>query len=144
SLAQAVGRNPGLFGVEQVFNWRTAAVKRLDNLALFHTSHRNANAALKPARQFPVVAETRPAEGAPGDPGGATINMPTVGVAGGGPPGPAGAPAGVAGGGAAAGPVTLRMTESGLVRDRYIHVTDQVRRMPVAITVTVDQNHIPN
>src|SRR5262249_12347624 len=36
--------------------------------------------------------------------------------------------------------------ESGLFRDRYVHVTErgQVRRMPVALAVTVEQAHIPN
>ena len=136
SLAQAVGRTPGLYGVEQVFTWKTAPVKRLDALSLFHSSHRNASAALKPARQFAPSgdaakpAESSPAPAAPGGDGGEG----GASRLGGGPV--TGGP-----GGAAA---NNRLTESGLVRDRYLHVTEQVRRMPVALTVTVDQNHIPN
>jgi hypothetical protein len=34
-------------------------------------------------------------------------------------------------------------TANGLMRDRYMDVTEQVRRMPVGIVVLIDQNHAP-
>src|SRR5262249_62305857 len=36
----------------------------------------------------------------------------------------------------------LNRTENGLVRDRYLEVTDQARRVPVAIALIVDQAHV--
>lgn len=142
SLVQAAP--DGLFGVEQVFTWRTAPVKRLDAMALYKSSHRTAHIALKPAPQF--AAADKPPEGAPpGGPGSAPGRIQSTGDPGGGGetqiPQPGG-PSSLLGPGGAAG--AGRITESGLRKDRYIHVTEQVRRMPVALTVTVDQNHLPN
>jgi hypothetical protein len=34
-------------------------------------------------------------------------------------------------------------TPNGLVRDRYLDVTEQVRRMPVGVVLLIDQEHVP-
>lgn len=130
SLAQQAP--DGLFGVVQQFTWKTAPVKRLDALALYRQSHRTANAKLQPPRQFPQTAADKPPDPATAR-GGVEDTGPAIAVVG---PGGPGAPV--------SGPMTVSVTPSGLVRDRYIHVTEQVRRMPVALTVVCEQAHIPN
>jgi hypothetical protein len=132
----------GLFGVEQAFNWRTVPVKRIEMLALSYPSHRNANRQLMPPSQpgfKPPEGAAAPGGDAPGGPGGVP----------GGPAGMAGGPGGMMPGGDGPGGMRGGMGMMGGAMDtgplrlnRYIDVTPQVRRMPVAMVVLVDQAHI--
>ena len=121
----------GIDSVEQVLDWRTAPVKRIDQLRLaYHASSTTG----KPLVPFPKFAPkdddpAKPPEGAAG-PGGMKGGMPM----------PMGGPAMFPGaerpGGARGG------NELGLERNRYIETSDQVRRMPVALVLIVDQSHV--
>jgi hypothetical protein len=116
----------GLFGVEQVLTWKTAAVKRLDDLRLMYPSSRTASRTLKPAR-FLVAAPTESADAAAADAAA--------------PATPGGERGGLGGPGGAAMPVTT--TLNGLDINRYTDVGDQVRHMPVAMVAVVDEEHLP-
>jgi hypothetical protein len=116
--------------VRQDFTWATSPIKRVDAIefpgGVSFNSHRTANLALKPAAQFPLPKAEEAAAPA--------------GPAGGGPMGGmAGGPKGEMGRGAA---TDTSKTPNGLIRDRYISVTDQVRHMPVALDLIVDQAHM--
>jgi len=138
------------FEVEQVFDWDSCPIKRIDALQLAYHSHRTANLPLKandalsvadPKDAGPAGAGGMGGAGAMGGAAGAPGGMPG---AGGGPAGGMGAEGergmgrmgmgGMAGGGDS--------TPSGLRRDRYITLTEQCRHMPVAFLVVVDQAHI--
>ncbi len=131
------GRVVGLYRVEQVFDARTLPVKRFDKLALGYTSARHSLADLEmtPFSTKAVEAETpAAADGAPGAPGF--------------PPGPGGPPPGAGGPmappgafGAGAGDAAAKgdMSPNLLVRRRYVNRTDQVRFMPIALSVVCDQ-----
>jgi hypothetical protein len=117
----------GLFGVEQVLNWRTAAVKRLDDLQLRYPSSRTAARTLKP----PKFINTNPPESADSSSGDASAQT---------------APAAPERGGPAYGPAAaqaITTTLNGLEINRYTDVGDQVRHMPVAMVVVVDEEHLP-
>lgn len=133
--------NPGgLFGVEQLFTWRTAPVKRIDALALGYPAHRVANRSLKPYPGFAPKTDDTAGAAPLADPMGmggnagsadASMMMPSGDSGGRGlTPGLGGKPS--------------NMTPSGLRKDRYIDVTagGPVRRMPVAVMFTIDQAHI--
>jgi hypothetical protein len=133
--------NPqGLFAVEQVLNWRTAPVKRIDLLAMGYNSHRLSSRMLVPPRFIKKIQDDAAAEQAAsgGGGGGAAGASPSPMASGdaAGAGGPAGAMMQMAGGQQAG------MTPNGLSRNRYIDVTDQVRRMPVGMVVVVDQAHV--
>ncbi len=119
--------------VEEVFTYNTAPIKRIDSIDLYTNSHRTANLALKPAAQFPPPEAPKdstaqqPGPGMGGGLGGGAL-VPPGGTLGGGTPG---------GGGHDASKTT-----NGLVRNRYISVTEQVRHMPVALSLVVDQAHM--
>jgi hypothetical protein len=115
----------GLFGAEQILDWRTAAVKRLDVLQLMYPSSRTAAKMLKPPR-FLAEKPSGDSGDSSGDAGDAAPGQPA-----GGTPLP----------GAAAGPATA--TLNGLTINRYTDVSDQVRHMPVAMVVVVDEEHLP-
>jgi hypothetical protein len=101
--------------VRQVFDWRTAPVKRIDRMEMGMHSGKTQDKPLL-AYAFPA-----PAEGASG----------------------AGAPAPAPAGGGAAGPAPAAdATENGLIRSRYVEITPQLRRMPVALSLIVDQGNI--
>lgn len=114
------GRPKELGEVVQIFDWRTAPVKRIDLIDLGALSNRQASLELKVAKVFdktdPNAPPPAPAPGAEGR-----------------TEGPGGTPA-------AAG--ANDRTENQLVRKRYIDTTDQVRRMPVGIVLIVDQAHV--
>jgi hypothetical protein len=116
----------GLFGVEQVLNWRTAAVKRLDDLKLMDQaqSSRTIVRMLKP----PGFISTASPEG--GDSSASADAAQTAGAVPGGP-------------GGSAGPVQATTTLNGLELNRYTEVSEQVRYMPVAMVVVVDEEHLP-
>src|SRR5262249_32854656 len=145
----ALASPDGLFGVGQAFTWQTAPVKRLERLGMYWSGHRTANRPLIAPRQFPA-ADAGAAGGAstgspmgesgtPAQPGGGTPASP-----GGAEMGERGSSDSPGGPKSSGGAQNRNLTESGLVKDRYIHVTEQVRRMPVALTVTVDQAYINN
>lgn len=132
------GRVVGLFRVEQAFDARTLPVKRFDKVALGYVSARHSLADLE-MTPFSVkaveAANPAAAEGAPGSP---------VGPGGpAGPPGPMGPPGafGPMGSGGDAGAASGDLSPNGLVRRRYVSRTDQVRFMPVAMTVVCDQTY---
>jgi hypothetical protein len=119
--------------VEQVFDWKTVPVKRIDAIELGYPAHRLAG---KPLVEEPAL---RGKSAAPaGIPGG-----PVAPGAPGGPgtPGTPGIPGGP-GVGTPSESVGGDVTKFGLRRKRYLIVTEQVRRMPVAMTLIVDQARI--
>jgi hypothetical protein len=122
-------------------------VRRIDQLALGYHSNRTADA-LKPdpkvsggegGRPSGRTGRERPGPGGPG-PGGPAPGGPGPGAPGPGGPGPGGP--GPGGPGQSAG--ADGKTENGLPRDRYSDITGQVRRMPVAMVVVVDQANLPD
>jgi hypothetical protein len=130
-------RPEGVYGIQQVLTWRTAAVKRIDvvsigNLALDDcaASHRQyywpTELKLLPPRWWPKKA----AEAAP-DPT-AAVSQP-----GGRRPGQ---PGGRLVGGQGAAPTDL--TYNGLISERYLKVERELRQLPVAVVLIVDQQHV--
>src|SRR5207248_1101913 len=114
-----------------------------------------ANLALKPAAQF--TSSEADKEGAPAQGGGGMSGGPGAGGMSGGPgaggmsggPGAGGMSGGPGGGsmsppgGAGGGPKSdADKTPNGIVRNRYIAVTEQVRHMPVALSLVVEQGHM--
>jgi hypothetical protein len=133
-----------IYKVEQKLDLRFAPVKRVDRLELSYQSHRFANKALQPSA-FSEKAIADAAAAAPAlDPSG--IPSPDGGA--GSPDG--GFPGGDSGrgspeGGPGFGPGGMRRTDytvNGLKRLRYLDRTDQVRRMPIATVLIVDQAHV--
>lgn len=131
--------------IEQVFDARTAPIKRLDRVALGYHSSRTITYPLKMSSfsqkivddlAAAVAATSTGTAGSPGSPG-----SPMAPPMGSGPP-----MAGMAFGGttAGAGTVANDLTGYGLVRSRYIEMTTQVRRMPVGLLVVADQHFVPD
>jgi hypothetical protein len=126
----------GLYGVEQVLTWRTGPVKRIDALSLNQPSSRTANRTLVKPRWIkapPTDATADANGGAPdgassGPPGGKFGMMGMMGMMGGGP------------GGSAGGETSL----NGLQLLRYTDTNEQVRHMPVAMVVILDEDGIPD
>jgi hypothetical protein len=137
------GNPQGIYRVEQVYDVRTAPVKRLDQLRLGYLSARHSQAELQMTAFSAKAVESADAAGAGGVPGG------PPGMA-----GPAGLPGGRGGGssdfaGGGAGPggfgasaSSPDFTFNGLARRRYIHRTDQVRAMPIGLAVVADQAYV--
>jgi hypothetical protein len=131
----------GIRKVEQVLNQRSVPIKRLKELALGkNPGHRKFDPTFKTVKAFEKETDTKPADsgnqlgsgkgsGMPGMPG--APGMPTT-------PGMPGMPG--MGGTSAAG----ELTPNGLNKKRYIDVTDQVRRLPITIVMTMDQTSIPD
>lgn len=128
------------FDLEQVFEWANSPIKVIVDLRLGYPSHRTAKMRWLPSLVRKPDAEEGGADAgkagkgaAPGPPGGppppATAGMPTA------PGGPAGVP------GAAAENNDLTPV-NGLDRNRYVFVTEQVRHLPIALHLVVDQTHI--
>lgn len=119
------GSPRGLFRVEQVFDVRTAPVKRLDRLELGKLSARHTLVDLQMTsfsdKAFKEESGTAAASGT------STGTMP-------GAPSLVGPPSS---GGSATNPGET--TYNGLVRKRYFSRTDQVRAMPVGLCIIADQ-----
>jgi hypothetical protein len=118
----------GIDGVEQMLDWRTAPIKRIDKVELPYHAHSTIGQQLLPFAGFVTEAEKdKEAAGGTGAPGAPAMKMdrPPM-VAPGGPGGAAGARAGNA---------------LGLDKNRYVDVSPQVRRMPVGVALIVDQAH---
>lgn len=136
------GTPRGIYRVEQVYDIRTAPVKRVDRLELGYTSARHNKAELQMSAfsTAAAAAEGAAAGVAPGSTPGAPVGPST----GGGPPGPGGrggmSTPGAGNDGAGAGPADR--TFNGLVRRRYIHLTAQVRAVPVGMTIIADQAYV--
>jgi hypothetical protein len=139
---QIESEEPGkqVVGVRQVLTWETAAVRRIDHVSIGHgggdefsLSQRNAHRKLRPFKKKPV--EEKPAA-QDNDPMKTGETMPGPGRSRFGPGGVPGGPGGFPGG---AGGVAEGLTEHHkLVADRYFDVTDQARRIPVALVLIVD------
>jgi hypothetical protein len=138
------------FDVQQVFDWESSPIKRVDDLRTAYSSHRTANVALKPGLDFPVQAQANPVGGpspAPGPapgPGPTTRGRPAPGPGGDRRPGPGPGPAPGPGGEGVAAVDTSVTDRHGILRNRYVHVTKECRHLPIALTLIVDQAHIHN
>jgi hypothetical protein len=121
-------------GVEQVFDTRTVPVRAIEAMALNVSDSRNAEVPLKPPafiKEDPVAAADA-SKGGKSGPGAPT-------------PGPGPGP-GLPGGGPGGQSATRTIVGTGPVaavadgnKKRYVQITEQVRRMPVAVVVVVDQ-----
>jgi hypothetical protein len=125
----------GVFGIEQVLTWKTAAVKRIDDISMgiggsgdSSVAHRMYAKTLKPFREPEKKEEpkTDPANPAP-----------TLTEA----PGPARRPFRGGPGREGLG-VAVNATSNGLVKDRYLEVSREARRMPIGVVLIVDQQHV--
>ncbi len=119
----------GVYSVEQILTWETAAIKRIDHISIgsnegvdISHSHRTYTLGLRPFDE-----KDKPKEEAGGKGPAAVGAPPPVG----GVPG--------AGGGAGGNKTVLAHD---LWTDRYTDVTEQSRRIPVAISLIVDQDHV--
>src|SRR5262249_49341854 len=127
--------------VEQVFawSWGTAPIKRIDRIVVGTKealSHRHANRPLV-ARPFKNGKDEKETETRPAGGGGSGSGPPGAGGGfpmGSGPGGmqPGGSSAPGAGGG---GSFSKTQTPNGLERNRYVDLSDQVRRLPVAVVL---------
>ncbi len=126
----------GIYGVEQVIDWETAAVKRIDHISLGYLTaedcchgHRTYPEGLKPFREKKdggkdAVRGQQPPGPGPGPGKGFPGIDPKMGKGG----------KGVRGG---------ESTPNGLRPDRYIEKpTRQTRRIPVGVALIVDQQHV--
>jgi hypothetical protein len=103
-----------LDGVSQVLDWHSAPIKRIDRIDLTRTANISAGRALVPFRGF--ASDEKKDEPSPNP---MSREMPMPGVRG-------------------------REAKSGLGLDkvRYLESSDQVRRMPLAILLIVDQSNV--
>ena len=124
------GPRKGIYSVEQVLSWETAAVKRIDHISIGSAtggdiSH-SQRTFVEPLRPLQVAGANKagplPAANPAGNPGGQPVANP--------------APAPMGGGGGKGG------FAHGLWPDRYVEVSEQSRRIPVAIVIIVDQAHV--
>jgi len=122
----------GLFGVEQVLTWRTAPVKRIDELRIdYHASRLSRRSLVEPRWVEKAAAQeaTTPGTGTSMSMGGNTGDM-----KGGGTMPMMGGVGGRTG--------SQGMTRNGFHLQRYIDTNDQVRHMPVAMVVIADEDFI--
>jgi hypothetical protein len=122
------------FTVEQVFDWSTSPVRRVDDVRIPALSHRLAAVPLKPHPGFKApeqASEEQPSGGKDERQQGAV------------PPG-AVPPTGTATGGGGDAPAAKRnATETnGLAVNRYLAVTDQARALPFGLVVVVDEANV--
>jgi hypothetical protein len=121
-----------LFALEQVLTWRTAPVKRLDDLRLDYPSSRTVTLGLKkPAWVEKAAAAADSGGGASGG------NEPPDAVKKFG--GPMGGMGGTMPGSSSGG----EFTKNGLPLNRYTDTAEAVRHMPVGMVVIVEEEHIP-
>lgn len=132
--------------VVQVLDNRTVPIRRLDRLAIGYPSSKDAAKEMKSAAFWPDTDPTAAAPTTTTPPGSEGSSTSTI-------PGSEGDPAGgygsaMMGAGAAAGGGKGRAGGLRLFdvadgnRKRYIEVTDQLRRVPVAFTLIVDQMYV--
>lgn len=127
-------RGKRIYAVEQVLTWDTAAVKRIDQTSFgiggsaeTSHSHRTSNRQLVPYRKkAEVKAENPDPMGGDGDirpKGLPREGLPREGLGG-------------------EGAINATLSANGLILDRYLGVTPQARRIPVAMALIVDQEHV--
>ena len=132
----------GIYSVSQVLTWETAAVKRIDQISIgsnggdvdgISHSQRTFYDSLRPFDDKDIGKDDAAAAGPGGGPppmkGGSTGKNAADGTPGG--------PKKAAGIGQNVG-----VLAHGLWRDRYVEVTAQSRRIPVAVVLIVDQDHV--
>ncbi|OAI40786.1 hypothetical protein AYO40_04320 [Planctomycetaceae bacterium SCGC AG-212-D15] len=123
----------GIDSVVQVLDYRTAPVKRVDRIELGQTAHCSAGRALVAFKAFADQPDEAGAAAAAPGPGGRPVGPGGVAPVGPAMPGPGGMerPGG-------------KKAEGGLGLDklRYLEVSDQVRRMPLAMILIVDQTNM--
>jgi hypothetical protein len=110
----------GLYGLEQILTWRTGPVKRIERVELGYPSSRTAARKLEPGRW---VTEARQKEAE------------AQGESNESPAGPRRLVEGFQ---------TSATVSTDVSLDRYTDVTDQVRHMPVAMAVIMDESLIPD
>jgi hypothetical protein len=119
--------------VRQVFNWSTCPIKRVDRIEIgtrAAESHRTSKYALQTKSTGPKDDTAAADTGAVGG----------IGPGGGmGPMGGTFPPPGMIGAAGQNG-ATLGTVE----RNRYVDLSDQCRRMPVALVLIIDQDHLPD
>ena len=128
--------------VEHALDGRTVPIRRIDAMQLGKVDARHAAAILKAPKFIPEDAAVDPAAGGPPGPGGGVASAPGGdGGDGGGMMSGRGGLGGRGGAGVGAnfgGPMVVLDAN----KKRYIDVTDQVRRMPVALVLVVDQMYL--
>jgi hypothetical protein len=136
----------GIYSVQQVLNWQTAAVKRIDQISIgsndtgdISHSQRTFPVGLRPLDDKDLARGGDAGKGAPVAAGGKGKVRPP-------PPNKMKAPPkddkrGPAIGGAAGGNKG-QLPAVDLWTDRYVEVTEQARRLPVAVVLIVDQTHV--
>jgi hypothetical protein len=120
-----VGTPKGIKAVTQVFDWRTVPIKRVDQLQMGWNSSRTAGLPLLPPR---FLKKDEKKDDTTSSDAGARGKMTLPGAESG------------SGGGAGSG--SSAKTVNGLEINRYLEVSEQVRRMPVGLALVVDQEHI--
>jgi hypothetical protein len=130
-----------IVGIRQELTWETAAVRRIDHVSIgasgdeWSLAHRMANKTLQPLKKKAETPDTKSGESNTGPSEGKDMKSKGSGVfsAKGGLPslGSKGDNAPEAG-----------RTPNGLIETRYLEVTPQARRLPVAIVLIVDQAHV--
>jgi hypothetical protein len=132
-----VGRTPaGIFGLEQVLTWETAAVKRIDQISLGSLasecchSHRTFPEGIRAFREEKKTEEATQAANVGGEEQQAKLMAQQQKFM------------GAMAGGMAGGQKGGELTPNGLRKERYVEVTRQARRIPVGLSLIVDQNHV--
>ncbi|VTS02818.1 hypothetical protein [Tuwongella immobilis] len=142
-----------LFKVQQKFDIRTVPIKRIEKIAMGYGGARTtAFSPLKPPAFSKKIIEEKKAAleaaaadsgagggmpGMPGSPGMPGMAMPGMDSGGG-----RGMGRGEGGPGGTGGGNPDDYTDNGLIRPRYTEITAQVRRMPLAMVLVIDQSYI--
>jgi hypothetical protein len=134
------------FEVEQVWDWYTAPIKRVDALQVGTLKAQSARTVPEALRPNPNLPNDLAEEGAPAAAPGAA---PAAPAGGGRPPAAQAAAMGMAPPGPGAGrggtsAADSRTPFNGIDRHRYIQVTQQCRHLPLAMVLIVDQSCVPD
>ncbi len=131
-------KRTGIYNVEQALTWETAAVRRIDAILIGSVSGDEIaiNHRAYPEGVKPLVPEKKEEPAADAQP---PVAQPVPQPMSRGGRGPRGGP----GGGIGQGAPNADLTVNGLNKQRYCEEpTEQTRRLPVAISLIVDQDHI--
>ncbi len=126
-------RRTGVYGLEQVLTWETAAIKRIDQVAIgtdsgdeIAHSQRTFPDGLRPLVEKKEGEKEEKKDAARSSEGPPAIGSVGIGMQSGG----------------MGGAGQRKSTLNGMVRERYAEVSQQSRRIPVAVALIVDQNHV--